>query len=447
MSNSPAATPKQGKGSEPIILEYDSSDFPLLVSMVKKLDKELVIFDLETSDLLRSQNFGITEIATMRIKLDGSVRLYCRRLNPERPISPEASAITGITDDDVKNEPLYGEAIGESMAYLARDFMVSGFNIRSFDIPGILKVHERYGLAQPRFLDVVDVRDIWMAVSKGERGKLTDVMEHYGLKADGAHQAFADVVMTAMILNEMIWRHGIDAVLRSRVVDLEAAAHNAVEADVLTDAPKAFSKGLALEMRVTEHLLQPGYRYLGVRKIASELGLSYKDDYEVSRVVSSLVDDERFKPEFFAIRDAQAFLATHLEAVIQEMDCYPGEPEFKLKPLMDALRKVGGHPRSLDYVQIHVALDALNIEPPADRLHLDGGDVAELGDEPPIDVYTREAATDVVLDDVGITDDSVDVMESPLSEVDESHMAPPADAFVQDEEAPPVRSRRSQPDF
>jgi len=172
------------------------------------------------------------------------------------------------------------------------------------------------------------------------------------------------------------------------------------------------------------------------------LGLSYKDDYEVSRVVSSLVDDERFKPEFFAIRDAQTFLATHLEAVIQEMDCYPGEPEFKLKPLMDALRKVGGHPRSLDYVQIHVALEALNIQPPLERIRSDCGGVAELGDEPPIDVYTRESAMDSVVDEVGIADDSVEVLELPLSEVDESHMAPSGVDLVSS-----PKPRRMQPDF
>lgn len=354
--------------SDPIIIDYESKDFPFVMHLLKQMKKELVIFDLETSDLLKSENFGITEIATMRFRLDGTIRLVCRRMNPERPISEKAAEITGISNEDVANEPTYDKLMGGAMMDMARDYVVSGFNIRQFDIPGVVKMHERYGLMEPRFMDVIDVRDIWTSVASTERGKLVDVMEHYGCKPDGAHQAFADVVMTGMILNEMLWRHGVDAIMRQRVIDNEALLHNAVESDNLSSTPKAFSKSIALENRVVTLLTAPGARYVGQNKLLKDLGLSYKDGYEVSRVVSGLISDERFKPGFFGVPASQDYLSKHLAQVIHEMGIYPGDSDFKRKPLMEGLKARGSMPGSLDYVQLNVALALNKIEPSAELL-------------------------------------------------------------------------------
>lgn len=349
--------------SDPIVIDYKSDDFPFVMHLLKQLKKELVIFDLETSDLLKSENFGITEIATMRFRLDGSIRLVCRRMNPERPISEKAAEITGITNEAVANEPTYDKLMAGAMLDMARDYVVSGFNIRQFDIPGIVKMHERYSLLEPRFTDVIDVRDVWVSVAGTERGKLVDVMEHYGCQPDGAHQAFADVVMTGMILNEMLWRHGVDAILRNRVIDNEALLHNAVESDNLSSTPKAFSRGLALEAKIVSLLTSDGARYVGQNKLLKDLGLSYKDGYEVSRVVSGLISDDRFPQGFFAVPASQAFLIKHLASTIHSMGIYPGDSDFKLKPLMEVLKTLPGIPSSLDYIQLNVALALNPVEP------------------------------------------------------------------------------------
>ena len=43
----------------------------------------------------------------VKVEPDGSKQVKTRRINPERPIPAEATAVLGITDEDVKGEPTF----------------------------------------------------------------------------------------------------------------------------------------------------------------------------------------------------------------------------------------------------------------------------------------------------------------------------------------------------
>ena len=65
-----------------------------------KLERPLVVFDIESTGIM-PQRDRIVEIAVLKVFPDGRTQNTVRRLNPEMPIPPGATAVHGITDDDV----------------------------------------------------------------------------------------------------------------------------------------------------------------------------------------------------------------------------------------------------------------------------------------------------------------------------------------------------------
>src|SRR5688572_8898211 len=65
------------------------------------LDRPLVFLDLETTGLSTS-NDRIIELAIIKVTPRGDVLERVRRFNPLMPIAPEATAVHGITDEDVR---------------------------------------------------------------------------------------------------------------------------------------------------------------------------------------------------------------------------------------------------------------------------------------------------------------------------------------------------------
>ena len=68
--------------------------------MALNLKKPLVFFDLETTGTNITHD-RIVEISFIKLMPDGSTIEKTRRINPEMPIPPEATAIHHISDDDV----------------------------------------------------------------------------------------------------------------------------------------------------------------------------------------------------------------------------------------------------------------------------------------------------------------------------------------------------------
>ena len=98
-----------------------------------KLDRPLVVFDIESTGVV-PQRDRIVEIAVLKITPDGESRSTVRRLNPQMPIPPGATAIHGITDADVAACPVFADIADKLLAYL-ENCDLAGYNIQGFDIP------------------------------------------------------------------------------------------------------------------------------------------------------------------------------------------------------------------------------------------------------------------------------------------------------------------------
>ena len=97
-----------------------------------QLRRPLAFIDLETTGT-SVQNDRIVEIAVVRILPDGSGDVRSERVDPEMAIPAEATAVHGITDEDVRGEQAFRD-LAPGLAEHLRDCDFAGFGVVRFDL-------------------------------------------------------------------------------------------------------------------------------------------------------------------------------------------------------------------------------------------------------------------------------------------------------------------------
>ena len=168
--------------------------------MKLNLTKPLVIFDLETTglDLVKDR---IIQISYIKVHPNGKEERGNELINPEKPIPEEVVALTGISNDDVKDKPTFKQ-IAQSLAdmFVGSDF--AGFNSNHFDIPLLAEEFLRAGIdfdfTKCRLIDAQTI------FHKMERRNLAAAYKFYcGRKMEEdfeAHRADQDTEATYRVL-------------------------------------------------------------------------------------------------------------------------------------------------------------------------------------------------------------------------------------------------------
>lgn len=168
------------------------------------LERPLAFFDLETTGL-RPGTDRIVELAVIRLGPGGDVTERVRRYNPGMPIPPEATAVHGISDADVADEPPFS-ATARSLAAFLEPCDLAGFNVRRFDLPMLLSELQRAGVA----FDAGARRtvDVQMIFHREEPRDLSAAVRFYlGREMEDAHSALADIRATAAVLGAQLERY------------------------------------------------------------------------------------------------------------------------------------------------------------------------------------------------------------------------------------------------
>lgn len=172
--------------------------------MQLNLKNPLVFFDLETTGI-NITNDRIVEISYLKVKPDGSEECRTRRVNPQIPIPQQATAVHGITDEDVKDCPAFKE-IAKSLAAQIEGCDLAGFNSNRFDIPMLAEEFLRAGvdvdLNKRKFIDVQTI------FHKMEQRNLTAAYKFYcGKELTDAHSAESDTRATYEVLMSQLDRY------------------------------------------------------------------------------------------------------------------------------------------------------------------------------------------------------------------------------------------------
>ena len=166
--------------------------------MKLNLNKPICFFDLETTGTNPGKD-KIVEIAVLKIDINNQKKEMVWRVNPECPIPEEASSVHGITDEMVKDQPIFKQ-ISKEIYNFIEGCDLGGYNIDKFDLPLLVEEFIRSGIDVSSFVKVktVDVQTIFF---KKEPRDLASALKFYCNKDHGnAHTALDDTLATYEVL-------------------------------------------------------------------------------------------------------------------------------------------------------------------------------------------------------------------------------------------------------
>ena len=172
--------------------------------MALQLTRPLVFIDLETT----GTNIAIDrviEIAIVKILPDRTRHVKHKLINPQMPIPKSSTDIHGITDEKVKDAPIFKEVANELKQFIDNADL-SGYNSNRFDIPLLMEEFLRAGIsidmANRRMLDVQTIFHMM------EKRTLAAAYKFYCEKdLQDAHSAEADASATWEILEAQLERY------------------------------------------------------------------------------------------------------------------------------------------------------------------------------------------------------------------------------------------------
>jgi DNA polymerase-3 subunit epsilon len=181
-----------------------------------QLTKPLAFIDLETTGINLATD-RIIEIAIVKVLTDGKRSIKRKLINPQIPIPKQSSDLHGITDEMVKDAPIFKE-VAQELKQMLDGCDIAGYNSNRFDIPMLveefLRAEVDFDMKGRRLLDVQNI------FHKMEQRTLSAAYKFYCNKMlEGAHSAEIDATATHEILIAQLERYpdlgtSIDSVLK-----------------------------------------------------------------------------------------------------------------------------------------------------------------------------------------------------------------------------------------
>ena len=147
-----------------------------------------VVVDLETTGLSPFYD-KIIEIAAVKVTDGKPAETFSTLVDPKTRISSEITALTGISNDMVKDAPDISKAMPEFLKF-AGDSALLGHNIIRFD----LRFLQNYAPMENYCIDTLNLAQHLKANFGGF--SLTALCGHYGVINDNAHRALSDCLAT-----------------------------------------------------------------------------------------------------------------------------------------------------------------------------------------------------------------------------------------------------------
>ena len=157
--------------------------------------KDYVAFDLETSGL-NCETDEIIEIGALKVKGGKVAERFNQLIRPKVPVTPQITAITGITNEMLEKAQPVEKVIPEFILF-CRDEIMLGHNVM-FDYKFTKVYAKRYGLPfEKKGIDTLKIaRKVLPDLESKSLGALC---EHYEIVNQAAHRAYHDALATAKI--------------------------------------------------------------------------------------------------------------------------------------------------------------------------------------------------------------------------------------------------------
>jgi DNA polymerase III subunit epsilon len=181
------------------------TELPALETHFLTIDKCIVFFDLETTGL-SIKNDRIVELYAVKVFCDGKQEEMHYFINPTIPIPEAASAVHGITDEQVKDQPRFCD-IAEELFDFFKECDIAGYNAKQYDIPLLIEEFHRCKMYPLKATEtkIIDAKAIFF--NKEKRDLASAVKFYCGEEHTDAHSAKADVLATINVLKHQLLRY------------------------------------------------------------------------------------------------------------------------------------------------------------------------------------------------------------------------------------------------
>lgn len=159
--------------------------------------KPIIFLDIETTgtDVVNDRIVQLAILKSVDLVSDEEKNVL---INPGKPIPKEATEVHGISDDMVKDQPLFSN-YAKSLFEFIKDCDYAGFNIIQFDVPLLSEEFARVGIEWPH-RDAV-FYDAFHVFREKEKRDLSGAVKFYcNEEHTEAHDALSDIKATKKVM-------------------------------------------------------------------------------------------------------------------------------------------------------------------------------------------------------------------------------------------------------
>lgn len=161
----------------------------------------IVVLDTETTGLQPWLGHRVVEIGALRLENGEAVRSFNQLLNPERPMDPGASAVNGIYDSDLANQPTFSDVAPALLNFVEGALIVA--HNAAFDA-GFVGAELALAGLNPLPNPWVCTLQLARRLFHFDGNSLTRIAHQLGVRQGRAHRALNDVYTTAEIFRRMV---------------------------------------------------------------------------------------------------------------------------------------------------------------------------------------------------------------------------------------------------
>jgi len=153
----------------------------------------MIVLDLETTGFSHKKD-SIIEVSAVKLSRMKIVDEFNTLINPLKPIPPNISLLTGLTEADLQDQPTFSEIAPDLFDFISGNRII-GYNI-SFD--------KRFLVANYRRFSCLRYEDYLKYVKKKRPNlrsySLIAVARHFGYKKSQAHRARTDIELLIKVM-------------------------------------------------------------------------------------------------------------------------------------------------------------------------------------------------------------------------------------------------------
>ena len=188
-----------------------------------------IVLDTETTGMDPAQGDKLVEIGCVELENHMPTgRTYHQYINPERDVPAEAVAVHGLTQERLKDEPTFGEIVGDFLDFLGNDSKLIIHNAE-FDMKFINAELKTFGFPSVDHKRVVDTLDMARRKFPGSPANLDALCRRFNVDNTGRtlHGALLDSELLAEVYLELLGG-------RQRGLEIEPEKKTAKEEKVVT---------------------------------------------------------------------------------------------------------------------------------------------------------------------------------------------------------------------